>query len=119
MADADAQPVERMDAPLDTAAVALSAFSLFGGVVRPSRTPLTPEAARWFLAQDFSEADRKRHDHLTARSRAGHLTEEEEQETSAFLDVADLLSLMQCRARVTLGLSYPSGPDSAESDHAA
>jgi hypothetical protein len=45
------------------------------------------------------EAERKRVDELSAKSRSGSLTDAEENELDSYLDIGSLLAVMQSRAR--------------------
>lgn len=60
---------------------------------------LTPEAARYLLSRKFTTGDEDRVDDLSAKARAGSLTEEESRELDRYLHVASLLAVMQSQAR--------------------
>ena len=60
---------------------------------------LTPEAARYWLSVKLPASDQDRVDDLSAKARAGSLTEAESQELDNYLHVGFLLGTMQARAR--------------------
>ena len=67
----------------------------------------TPEAARYWLSRKLSAADEERVNELSAKARAGSLTEGEKQELESYLQVGMFLGLMQAKARQLL----PIEPD--------
>jgi len=60
---------------------------------------LTPEAARYWLSVKLPASDQDRVDDLSAKARAGSLTEAESQELDNYLHVGFLLGTMQAKAR--------------------
>ena len=52
--------------------------------VRPDQPDLPPDAARYFLALQFADADRARMDALAAKARAGALAPDEETELAEY-----------------------------------
>ena len=67
------------------------------------RTAFTPVVARHVLALQFAEADLARMRELNDKNRTGKLTVDEAAELDDFLRAADLLSILQSKARVRLG----------------
>jgi len=70
---------------------------------------LTPDAARYLLGFRFTESDQSRMQYLAEKSQAGSLTEDEEREFDTYLHIANLLSVMQSKARSALRGSEASG----------
>ena len=66
------------------------------------RAALTPAVARHVLALKFAVADVDRMRELNDKNRKGMLTADEAAELDDFLRVADLLSILQSKARVRL-----------------
>jgi len=60
---------------------------------------LTPEAARYWLSVKLPASDQDRVDDLSAKARAGSLSEAEAQELDNYLHVGFLLGTMQAKAR--------------------
>jgi hypothetical protein len=64
------------------------------------RTAFTPAVARHVLALKFAEADLSRMRELNGKNRNGKLTADEAAELDDFLRAADLLSILQSKARM-------------------
>lgn len=60
---------------------------------------LTPETARYWLSMKLPATDEERVDELSAKARAGSLTEPEKQELESYLHVGMLLGAIQSKAR--------------------
>lgn len=71
-------------------------------VLDPHRERLTPDAARFFLDLDFSTADRRRVEQLSRSAKKGQLSDREQSELDSFLLVADLVGILQSKARKAL-----------------
>jgi len=63
---------------------------------------MTPALADSILALDFPEADAARIEELNVRANEGELTDEEEAELEAYVDINDLLAYWQSKARQIL-----------------
>lgn len=66
------------------------------------RAALTPAIARRVLTLKFADADMDRMRELNDKNRSGKLTADEAAEFDDFLRVADLLSILQSKARMRL-----------------
>jgi hypothetical protein len=71
-------------------------------LIEPANHDLTPEVAGYFLRLDFTRKDHQRLQRLSATASAGTLTEKERAELDDYLRVADLLALLQSKARRVL-----------------
>ena len=81
--------------PRPHADVLRNVFDLSGhGMTRP--------LAESILALDFPEGDAARIDALNAKANEGTLTDEEEAELEAYVNIGDLLAYWQSKARQTL-----------------
>lgn len=63
---------------------------------------MTRSLAQDILSLDFPQRDGDRVDELNAKANEGTLTESEEAELEAYINVADLLAFWQSRARQAL-----------------
>ena len=63
---------------------------------------MTPALAEGILLLDFPEEDVARIEELNMRANEGQLTEEEEAELEAYINISDLLALWQSKARQSL-----------------
>jgi hypothetical protein len=63
---------------------------------------LTPTLAEGILALDFPDQDAQRVAELNAKANEGALSEAEEAELEAYINVGDLLALWQSKARQAL-----------------
>ncbi len=74
------------------------ATSLLGQVIEPLGRCLTPAAAKEILSLRADERARRRLHRLAAKCDAGTLTPEERAEYQLFVEVGDLVALLQARA---------------------
>ena len=65
---------------------------------------LPPEVARYVVDLDFSDRDKARMHDLALRNQKGALSPAEKEELFAFVEVGDLLAVLQAKARRTLGI---------------
>ena len=63
---------------------------------------LAPEAARTFLDLDFPKEDHQRVAELSAKATEGSLSVDEREELDEYMRVADLLAILQSKARLSL-----------------
>ena len=75
---------------------------IWAQLMQAPKEPISPDAARYLLSIDFSEADHTRMQELMDKSNEGMLTSEDETEFDSYLDIANLLTLMHSQARVAL-----------------
>ena len=68
-------------------------------VIESDATPITPDVARYLLSMQLPAADEERVNELSAKARAGSLSEAETQELDSYLHIGRLLAVMQSRAR--------------------
>ena len=73
--------------------------AIWARLFQAERAEVTPEVARYLLAIKFPDADEERVNELSAKARAGTLTEAETQELDSYLHVGSLLAVMQSKAR--------------------
>jgi len=79
-----------------------SEVSILNRILRPNEPTFSPEAAQAILALDFDQADKDRMRQLSAKTRAGVLTAEEDSEAGKYELVGHLLNIMQSKARRSL-----------------
>jgi hypothetical protein len=63
---------------------------------------IPPDAARYLLSMRFSETDHARMQDLMDKSNEGLLTDAEAAELDGYINVANVLTVIQSRARVAL-----------------
>lgn len=68
-------------------------------LLSPTTGWLTPKSARLLVDWKMSDELRTRIEELGQRANSGTLTSEEDEEYRAYLDDAELISLMQAKAR--------------------
>lgn len=76
--------------------------AIWARLIRTPKAPIAPEAARYLLSIDFSEADHARMRELMNRSGDGILTRDEKAELDGYVNIANVLSVMHSQARVAL-----------------
>ena len=60
---------------------------------------LSPEAARYLLSIKLPARDEDRVNELSAKARAGSLSDSEQQELDSYLHIGSMLAVMQSKAR--------------------
>jgi len=76
-----------------------TATGLLSGVIEPLGRCLTPASAREILALRADEAASRRVEELASKCDAGTLTPEEHAEYQLFVEVGDLVAVLQAKAR--------------------
>lgn len=86
----------------DTAAMSSATPNIMRRVIDPDLGTLPPQLARYVLTLDFKADDHARYEELSAKARAGSLTQPEEEELDGYLEVDGLLSLLRLKAERSL-----------------
>jgi hypothetical protein len=76
--------------------------AILNRLIDPETADLSPQAARSLLRLDFPDEDQARVAELSAKAQAGALTPDEREELDEYLRVADLLAVLQSKARRSL-----------------
>ena len=76
--------------------------AILARVIESDPSAITADVARYLLSMQLQRADEERVDELSAKARAGSLTEPEAQELDSYLHIGRLLAVMQSRARTSL-----------------
>ena len=76
-----------------------SQAAIFARVWESGDPGWTPELAYYILGRKFSEKDQARMHELAEKNQEGRLTVKELDELDSFVKVADLLAILQSRAR--------------------
>jgi hypothetical protein len=77
--------------------------SILEHVINPKRGDLAADLARYILSLDFPETDQARFEELSVKAQQGRLTDQERAELEDFLNINDFLTIVQSKARVSLG----------------
>lgn len=67
-----------------------------------NQQPFDPATANFVLSLDFTLDDHERMNELSAKAQEGALSSAEERELESYLNVGDLLAIMQSKARISL-----------------
>jgi hypothetical protein len=73
--------------------------AILARIIQSDESELSPEVARYLISMKLPSPDEERVNELSARARAGSLTEGEAQELDSYLHVGMLLGVMQSKAR--------------------
>jgi hypothetical protein len=73
--------------------------AILARILKADEQALTPDVARYLLSMKLPAADEQRVNELSARARAGSLTESERQDLENYLHIGTLLGVMQSKAR--------------------
>ena len=76
--------------------------AILARILQADEQELTPDAARYWLSVKLPSRDQDRVDELSAKARAGSLSEAESQELDHYLDIGFLLGTMHAKARLLL-----------------
>jgi hypothetical protein len=76
--------------------------AIWGRVLSPAGSTLSPEAARAVLQIDFPPADKERMRKLAAKARREKLSPREQDEIDSYGRIGSFLSILKSRARVAL-----------------
>ena len=79
-----------------------SSAAILSRLFEPDVDDLVPEAARFMLGLDFDDIDHQRMNDLASKAQAGTVTADEREEFQEYLRVADLLAVLQSKARRSL-----------------
>ena len=82
--------------------------AILARIIQTDERELTPDAARYLLSMRLPSGDEDRVNELSAKARAGSLTEAEGQELDSYLHIGSLLAVMQSKARRLLKHAPPS-----------
>jgi hypothetical protein len=76
--------------------------AILNRLIDPETADLSPQAARSLLRLDFPDEDQARVAELSAKAQTGALASDEREELDEYLRVADLLAILQSKARRSL-----------------
>lgn len=88
----------------------LTAADILSELVDPGRPTLSPDVARQFLSLRFNETATTRIRDLLQKNNAGTITTPEKATLENYLQVGELLDLLQVQARQILRQSDASAP---------
>lgn len=75
-------------------------------LIDPERDDLPVDAARFLAALDFPQCDHERMEELSSKAAEGALSPDEREELDEYLRVADMLAVIQSKARRSLKRSH-------------
>ena len=76
--------------------------AILARVLESDPSTITPDVARYLLSMQLPRGDEERVNELSAKARAGSLSDSEAQELDSYLQIGRLLAVMQSRARTLL-----------------
>jgi hypothetical protein len=79
-----------------------SEAAIFGRVFANGKQVLTPELARHLLAIGFSDEDKARMHALAVKNQEGRISPDEIRDLDSYIKVADLVAILQSKARKVL-----------------
>ncbi len=82
-----------------TPSTGTSEAAIFSRIFADGRRSLTPELARHILALEFSDDDKARMHELAAKNQEGRVSPEELRDLDNYIKVADLVAILQSKAR--------------------
>jgi hypothetical protein len=71
-------------------------------LIKPDEADFSPEAAHSILRMEFQAVDQERVNLLSSKAQEGTLTTRERAELEDYIRVADLLAMLQSKARLSL-----------------
>ena len=85
-----------------TPGTSASEAAIFSRVFADGRRSLTPELARHILTLEFGDDDKVRMHELAEKNQEGRISPEELRDLDSYIKVADLLAILQSKARKLL-----------------
>jgi hypothetical protein len=82
---------------------AMAAASVLNRLLEPLTDCFTPEVARRVATLRADPETQARLDELAAKANEGDLTDEENDEYSAYVDAIDMIGILQAKARAAVG----------------
>jgi hypothetical protein len=82
-----------------TPGISASEAAIFSRVFADGRRSLTPELARHILTLEFSDDDKARMHELAEKNQEGRISPEELRDLDSYIKVADVLAILQSKAR--------------------
>lgn len=73
--------------------------AIFSRVFADGRRSLTPELARHILTLEFNDDDKARMHELARKNQEGRISLEELRDLDSYIKIADLVAILQSRAR--------------------
>ena len=80
----------------------VSEIDIWTGIIGPDRDDMTIPEAQAVLRWSFSEDATRRMEELGERHNEGELTEAEHEELEAYVNVGQVLAILQAKARLAL-----------------
>ena len=84
-----------------------TATTIWERIVKPDRSAMPPDVARFLLTLDFAPEDHARVDELSLKAQEGTLSVEERMELEEYLQINDTLTILQSKARRSLQANGP------------
>jgi hypothetical protein len=84
--------------------------AILARIIQADEQELTPDAARYLLSMRLPPRDEDRVNELSAKARAGSLSQAETQELDSYLHIGFLLGIMQAKARRLVNPEPHSAP---------
>jgi hypothetical protein len=84
--------------------------AILARIIQADEQELTPDAARYLLSMRLPPRDEDRVNELSAKARAGLLSQAETQELDSYLHIGFLLGIMQAKARRLVNPEPHSAP---------
>ncbi len=85
-----------------TSLTSTSEAAIFSRVFADGRNCLTPELARHILTLEFNDDDKARMHELAVKNQEGRISPEELLDLDSYVKVADLVAILQSKARKLL-----------------
>jgi hypothetical protein len=85
--------------PTQTSVTNTSEAAIFGRVFVDGRHRLTPELAQHILTLEFNDEDKARMHELAVKNQEGCISPEELRDLDSYIKVADLVAILQSKAR--------------------
>jgi hypothetical protein len=84
--------------------------AILARIIQADEQELTPDAARYLLSMRLPPRDEDRVNELSAKARAGSLSQADTQELDSYLHIGFLLGIMQAKARRLVNPEPHSAP---------
>lgn len=89
----------------------INEVDIWTSVINPEEHDMTPEEANAILRWSFNEEARLRMENLATENGQGTLTEAEREELEAYVNVGQVIAILQAKARLSLKHIEGNGTD--------
>ena len=89
----------------------INEVEIWTGVISPDRDDMPEPSANAILSWSFNDSAKARMEELAHRNSRGELTDSEREELEAYVNVGQVIGILQAKARISLKRSTGNGTE--------